>query len=54
MPPLAICLHDKNQLDPVNPLGDICDQRIVQSNWLKEFPAIIQQQEFPQICHFVK
>ena len=28
------------------PSGDICDQRILQSNWLKAFLAITQGQEF--------
>ena len=42
-PLLAICLHAKNQCDPVIPSGDICDQRILQSNWLKAFPGITQE-----------
>ena len=33
----------------VIPSQDICDQRILQSNWLKAFPAITQEQKFPQI-----
>ena len=48
-PLLAICLHAKNQCDPVIPSGDICDKNILQSNWLKAFPARTQEQEFSQI-----
>ena len=39
----------KNQIDPTIPSGDRCDQRILQSNWLKAFPAVTQKQEFPKI-----
>ena len=46
---LAFCLHVKNRSDPVTPTEDICDKRTLQSNWLKAFPAITQEQEFPQI-----
>ena len=42
---LAMCLQVKNQCDPVNLPGDICDQRILQSNWLKAFLVITQEQE---------
>ena len=38
----------KNQCDPVIPSGGICDQRFLQTNWLKAFPAITQGQEFFQ------
>ena len=50
-PLLAICLYAKNTCDPFIPWGDICDQRILRSNWLKAFPAIIQEQEFSQIWY---
>ena len=43
---LAIYLHGKNQCHPDVPSGDIYDQIILQSNWLKDFPAITQEQEF--------
>ena len=42
-PVLAICLYVKNQCAPVIPTVCICDQRILQSNWLK---ALTQEQEF--------
>ena len=48
-PLLTICLHAKNKCNPVIPSADICDYRILQSNWLKAFLAIIQEQAFPQI-----
>ena len=38
----------KNQCDPVIPSGGICDQRFLQTNWLKAFPAITQGKEFFQ------
>ena len=38
----------KNQCDSAIPSGDICDQRILQSNWLKAFLAETQEQEFSQ------
>ena len=41
---LAICLHAENQCDPVIPSGDIYDHRIMQSDWLKPFLAITQEQ----------
>ena len=41
-------LHAKNKCDTVIPSRDICAQRILKSNWLKAFLAIIQEQ-FPQI-----
>ena len=44
-----LCLHAKNQYYPAIPSGDICDPRILQSNWLTDFTAITQKQEFPQI-----
>ena len=44
------CLNAKNNVcDPVIPSGDRCDLRILQSHWLKAFPAITQEQGFPQI-----
>ena len=46
---LVICLYVKNQCDPVISSGGICDQRILQSNRLKAFPAITQKQKFSQI-----
>ena len=39
----------KNKCDLVILSGDKYDLRILQSNWLKAFPAITQDQEFPQI-----
>ena len=48
-PLLAICLHAKNQCDPVIPSADICAQWILQSNWLKALLAITQEQDFPYI-----
>ena len=39
----------KNQCDLVNPSGGTCDQIILQSNLLKTFSAITQEQEFSQI-----
>ena len=44
-----LCLYVKNQCDPVISSGGICDQRILQSNRLKAFPAITQKQKFSQI-----
>ena len=44
---LAAYLHAKNQSDPVILSGDICDQRILQSNWFKAIPVITQEQELP-------
>ena len=44
-PFLADYLQAKNQHDPVNPSRGICDQRILQSNWLKAFLAITHEQE---------
>ena len=41
LPLLAIYLHAKNESDSLIPSGDICDQRILQSYWLKAFLAII-------------
>ena len=46
--PLLAFTHAKNKCDTVIPSGDICAQQILQSNWLKAFLAIIQEQ-FPQI-----
>ena len=48
-PLLALCLHAKNQCDPVISSGDICNHRNLQYNWLKAFPVITQEQEFSQI-----
>ena len=52
---VCIFIFHQSQLLPkpqtiiqVIPTGDICDQRILQSNCLKAFPAITQEQEFPQ------
>ena len=44
---LSIC---KNKCDPVIPSGDTCDERILQSNHMKTFPAIAQEQEFPRFA----
>ena len=38
-------LQIKKQCGPSS--GDICDQRILQSIWLKAFPPITEEQEFP-------
>ena len=46
-----IFLHAQNHCDPAIPTGYICDQRILQSNWLKVFLAITQEQELPEILH---
>ena len=46
---LPICLHAKNQCDPIIPSGDICDQRILQSTWLKGFLILAKEQELTQI-----
>ena len=32
-PFLVICLQARNKCDPVTPSGDICNKRILQSNW---------------------
>ena len=44
-----LCFYVNNQLFPVISSGGICDQRILQSNRLKAFPAITQKQKFSQI-----
>ena len=53
---VCIFIFHQSQLLPkpqtiiqVIPPGDIRDQRILQSNCLKAFPAVTQEQEFPQI-----
>ena len=48
-PLLAICLQSKSKCDPVIRPGNICDHRILQFDYLKAFPSITQEQEYPQI-----
>ena len=47
-PFLAVC-ECKDQCDPVILSGGKCDQRILQSNWMKTLPGTTQEQKFFQI-----
>ena len=50
--PLLMYLHAKNLRHRSIPSRDIGDQRILQSDWLRAFLAIIEEPDFFQTCGF--